>query len=243
MRNIMIKGTFALLSGFLLVGCSDGACCEDGVEKILTTQPKNENRVEQPKRVLVEDQDPNVFVIPNLKPIAIAYANDSLEMIKLCTFESVRFDANSSYDPDGDDSMLSYVWRDMDHLIVSDQSSFQYTYEKQGVYEMTLVVIDDQLQTAVDRVCVLVNMDEEDIPLSAKAGGDRSVNTGEKISLSAHAMCRYDTLTYEWVREGEVLSTEADFEYVFEVGAHALTLTIKDAEDNIAIDRVVINSI
>ncbi len=243
MKKTFIQGTSVLLSAFLLVGCSDGACCEDGVEVLSTLQPNGEERTQEIKKVLVEENSTNEFIIPNLAPKAVAYANDSLEMIKVCACESVQFDASSSYDPDGDDTNLSYLWSDKNDFIINDQSSFEQQYDHQGVYEMTLTVRDDHNATSVDRVCVLVNIDEEYIPLNVHIGGDRNVKAGEKISLFGRAICRNDDLNYAWSVADKLLSTEAVFEHSFEVGEHILTLTIEDSEGNSATDSVVINSI
>lgn len=237
MKNVFIKGTSALLSTFLLVGCGDGACCEDRVRVLTDVQPKGDITV------LVEKKnEPKEFIVPNIVPKAIAHANDSLEMIKISTCASVQYDAGSSYDPDGYDQNLSYAWIDIDSNLMSNEKSFSRRYSKKGLYETTLMVKDEQNLTAIDRVCILVNIDEDDIPLIARVSGDLEVNADEKVSLFGRGVCRDDISKYEWrYDDGILLSSEANFESNFEIGKYTLILTIEDIEGNRATDSVVIN--
>lgn len=243
MKKVLIKGTSAVLAAFLFVGCgSDGACCEEGKTVLLDVQPKGTTTDEPTRTVVFEEKnEPKEFIVPNIAPTAIAHANDSLEMIKISTCETVQYDAGSSYDPDGNDQNLSYLWSDMSSRIVRDESSFKYRYDTKGAYEMTLIVIDEDDLIAIDRVCVLVNIEEEDIPLIAKAGGNMEVTVDEKVSLSGRGFCTDDSLKYEWKEGDEVLSSEAGFERSFEAGKHTLIFTIEDIEGNRATDSMVVN--
>lgn len=242
MKKMLIGGTSVLLSTFLLVGCGAGACCEDGVEVLSDVQPKDTITIEDTKSVIVEERgDSKEFIVQNMAPNAIAHANGSLEMIKISTCQSVHFDAGSSYDPDGNDQNLSYLWSNQNSHIISDESSFDYRYDNKGVYEMTLIAVDEDNLTAIDRVCVLVSMDEDELPLVAKAGGNLEVNLDEKVNLSGRGFCRDDILKYEWKEGDKVLSSDAGFETSFETGKHTLIFTIEDFEGNRAADSVVIN--
>jgi PKD repeat protein len=242
MKNILFGGTSVLLSTFLLVGCGAGACCEDGVEVLSNVQQKSTVSVENTNSATIEERSETTeFIVPNIPPYAIAHADDSLEMIKISTCQTVHFDADSSYDPDGNDQNLSYLWSNKHSLIVSDERSFNHRYDKKGLYEMTLIVVDEDNLTAIDRVCVLVNMDEDELPLIAKAGGNLEVNSNEKVSLSGRGFCRDDILKYEWKEGTNILSSEAGFESSFETGKHTLLFTIEDFEGNRATDSIVIN--
>lgn len=235
MKNVFIQGSSVLLSTFLLVGCGDGACCEDG-KRVLSDNGTIVKKEEQ-------KNEPKDFEVPNIVPTAIAYANDSLEMIKIATCESVHFDGSSSYDPDGNDQNLSYMWSDMNSTIMSNEKSFTHRYDKKGIYETTLVVTDEQNLTANERVCVLVNIDEDDIPLIARAGEDIEINSDKKVSLSGRGICRDDIAKYEWKEGDNLLSLESSFDISFEAGEHTLILTIEDIEGDKAFDSVTINVI
>jgi len=243
MKKIFIKGTSAVLATFLMVGCgSDGACCEEGKTTLLSVKPKGTIIDDDTRTVVLEEKsEPNAFIVQKIAPTAIAHANDSLEMIKISTCKTVHYDADSSYDSDGNDQNLSYQWSDISSGIVSNESSFEYKYKSKGAYEMTLAVTDEDNLTAIDRVCVLVGIDEEDIPLVAIAGGDIEVNTDEKVSLSGRGFCTDDSLKYEWREGDKVLSSESSFESSFEAGKHTLIFTIENLEGDRATDSMVIN--
>ncbi len=101
MQKVFIQGISAVLSTFLLVACSDGACCEDGVIVLSNIQPKGAPMVEdkQTKVIVEEDTSKEPVVVP-LAPKAVAHVNCQREMINVCLYEMVKFDADSSYDPD-----------------------------------------------------------------------------------------------------------------------------------------------
>jgi len=243
MKKVFIQGISAALSTFLIVACSNGACCENDVNVLSSVQLKGTLGVGdiQTKKVTVDENISKYPVVVPLLPKAVAHANCKREMINVCLYAMVKFDADSSYDPDGDSQDLSYAWSNLESYKISNEKSFVTKYDKKGFYETTLKVTDEQNLTAIDRVCVLVEMDALDVPLIAKAGEDAEVLLNEKVSLSGRGVCRNDDLTYAW-REGEILiSTEANFERSFEVGEHTLVLTIKDVEGNSAVDSVVIN--
>lgn len=176
-------------------------------------------------------------------PKAIVQVSGNTKITKTATSKLIQFDAKSSYDPDGNDQNLLYRWINMDSNIISDKKSFIHKYDKKGLYETTLLVTDAQNLTAIDRICVLVDIDKNDIPLIVQTGEDQKVNANEKVSLTGRAVCRDDIAKYEW-REGEkLLSTKANFTSTFKAGKHTLVLTIEDFKGNKATDSVTISTI
>jgi hypothetical protein len=237
MKRIIYIGIL-LVSTLLLVGCgsNEGACCED--EKLILSNitPKG-GIVNEPKKTIQVDKTPKPIA-----PTAIAHANDNLEVLKISKCQAtVNFDANSSYDSDGNSENLSYLWKDSNAQILSDKDSFTKRFVKKGAYEITLIAIDEDNLTSIDRVCVLVNIDETEIPLVAKVSGNLKIKENQNINLSARAICRDDISKYEWRENDKLLSSDRNFVNNLKAGTHTLTLTIEDNQGNRAVDIVDIN--
>ncbi len=58
------------------------------------------------------------------------------------TYEKVLFDASQSSDPDGD--RLTYEWRDENGKLLSTEPAIDRLFTKEGTYNMTLYVTDEQ---------------------------------------------------------------------------------------------------
>ena len=228
MTTLFVKGYslifLTLFVSFILlfIGCSG----QNVKNSLSSTQPKSE----------YTDED----VIPKIAPHAVANINDSLKIVKSRASKLIKFDAQNSYDPDGDDKALSYRWINEDSQTISTEKSFVHKYDKKGLYETTLIVTDAQNLTAVDRVCVVVDMDKSDIPLIVEIQANQVVNANEIVNLTSRTACRDDIVKYEW-RDGEnLLSTKANFTKKFDAGKHKLVLTVEDFRGDRASDSVVV---
>ena len=117
------------------------------------------------KNIILDIQSKDTFktpviTTPMMAPQAIAQVNNNKKIIKASVYQLVRFDAGSSYDPDGNDLNLSYLWTDTNSHKVNNEKTFVRKYDQKGLYEITLTVKDEQNLTTVDKVCVLVGIDE-----------------------------------------------------------------------------------
>jgi hypothetical protein len=168
-----------------------------------------------------------------------AIANGGIGFIEVNASDNVQFTSIGSNDSDG--NITAQVWIDMDFNILSTNGDFNRTFYTEGVYEKTLYVVDDKNATDFDRVCVLVGVSQNDIPLIAKAGFDQNVSIDQNVSLSGRAVCQDNNLTYEWSENGEVLDTNATFvKSDFSVGTHALEFKVFDQNNNYAYDDIII---
>jgi len=251
MKKIFGYTLSVCMATFMLVGCSgsEGACCESAVNATSNLIQKGivENnatkKIEKKVENKVEKEKLKTVTIEAIAPIAVAHANGQYKMIKVSTCKIVTFDADSSYDPDGDSENLSYVWSDLDKKVVSTDSSFEKRFSKKGLYEMTLTVTDEQNLTDVDRVCILSGISEMCMPLLADAGEDRVVKAGKKVTLKGRGICRDDIVKYTWKENGKVISTKDSFDTTLSLGEHTLTLIIEDMEGKTAKTTVVVTVI
>ena len=241
MYNIQkIIKTTALLAGlFGFVGCG-GTCCESDV-------PVNESASPS----VTPSSVPNV-TIPTVTPKGekvekektsmppIAVANDSVGFIEIPPCSTVHFSSDGSTDPDGNDENLTFKWTGIHSCTMSDESSFDHKFGKKGLYETTLTVTDEQNLTAIDRICVLVGINESEIPLIADAGVDQEIGSDQNVTLSGRAVCRDDVASFQW-REGHtVVSNESTFSSDLPLGQHILNLIIEDFAGKKAYDSVVV---
>jgi hypothetical protein len=222
-----------LLTTLLFVGCGstkDNLCCDSEQKSNLTKQPegiKIEPKLE-PKSIKPQ---PPVIVL-----------KDDLFKIKAC--KTVDIDATGSYDPDSNgDHNLSYLWTDIDGKKVSDKPSFTRYYDHRHVDELTLRVTDEQNLTTIDRVCVLVGIDDSEIPLIARVDGKLDITSGKKTDLEARAVCKDsdEIKRYEWKEANTILSNKATLKRVFPTGNHVLTLTIEEITGDIVTSQVIVN--
>ncbi len=227
--------TTALVAGlFGLVGCG-GACCEADVS-ISKGAP-----IEKPS-VVGTGSDVNVPNIEEeitpLPPVVVV--NDGIGLINVDPCDTVNFTSVGTYDPDGDDENLTYQWTSIHGCPMSTESTFEREFGEVGVYEATLTVTDEQNLTAFERLCVLVGIDESEIPLIADAGADFEVSGEQNVTLSGHAVCRDEFIGYKWEENGEIISHTPTFSKIFTEGSHELKLTIEDFAGNKTCDSVVV---
>jgi hypothetical protein len=226
--NIFRLSILALTSS-VFIGCGETSgndCCDEKVSSFVDTQQNkasdNIEKIPNKKKELgiVEEQEPD-----NLPPKAVV--NGNLDLIKIENCEIVSFIGSASNDSDG--TIVSYEWKDSDNKVLSQNPDFNRQFCSSGVYEKTLTVVDDKNAIGIARVCILVNLDEEDIPLSANAGEDKYILEGESVTFTGRAECRSDELSYRWTEEDNTISKQASFtKNDFSVGTHILTLEVSD---------------
>jgi hypothetical protein len=237
-----------LLLGLFLIGCEDEKCCELDKNKISSTDSKNIIKNNEENTLvdlsLIESNETNTepLSIP-IEPNAIAHIDGQRTVIKTTPCKLLDIDASSSYDPDGDNQKLSYIWTNINGYLLSTKKSFVEKYNKKGFDEITLRVTDEQNLTSIDRICVLAGIDESEIPLIVRVEGEHEVKAGEKTYLKGHGVCRNDIVKYEWREFGLLLSNKQILGVTFGEGEHNITLTIEDIEGNQATDYVIVNSI
>ncbi len=223
MKKVFVQGLSLLSITLFLAGCGGGNVKDSSS--------------------LIQSSDIFTNKETNLAPFAIAYANSNTKIFKSATSQLIKFDAKNSYDPDGNNHSLLYQWIDLNSYTISNSRSFVHKYDKKGLYEITLKVTDSQNLTAIDRVCVLVDIDKNKMPLIIKTIENQNVNANEKVKLESRVVCRDDILKYEW-RDGEkLIATKANFTTTFKEGKHTLMLTVVDLNGNKATKSVVINTI
>ncbi|WMW22892.1 PKD domain-containing protein [Methanolobus mangrovi] len=98
---------------------------------------------------LTDTKSAVIEVLPSdLSPIA--HANGPYEVR---TAKKLRFSSTGSYDPDG--TIMSYTWDFGDGNVGIGPSPF-YTYNKAGVYTLTLTITDDAGNIGIDKTTVTV---------------------------------------------------------------------------------------
>lgn len=135
---------------------------------------------------------------------------------------TVRFAADAA-DPDG--SVAAYEWR-VDGEVVSTERSFEHRFETAGDHRVSLTVTDDDGASATASVTVTIQ-GANDPPTATFRNNTVRNNT---VAFRANASDPDgEVARYEWVIDGEVVSTEQSFEYTFEsAGAHEVTLQVTD---------------
>lgn len=139
--DITIKGNYGYIA--------------DGFEGLAIVELSGRS-IEKEKLHTGNDQD------INLPPEAfIEFIGDKLSGDYFQVKNPVYFSARKAFDPDGDD--LSYSWI-IDNNQYSDKESFSYYFDKQGEYEVILVVSDGEESSEATGI---VQVAEIDLPVSA----------------------------------------------------------------------------
>jgi len=89
------------------------------------------------------------------------------------TYQSIVFDASNSYDPDG--SIISYSWSFGDGTTGSD-TLLKHRYNQSGVYNVTLIVTDDDGFTDSDKTTAIIILDSDGDGLSDATEIDLGLN-------------------------------------------------------------------
>jgi len=162
----------------------------------------------------------------NILPTAVATANGKVGFITTTTGETVYFDSNESTDIDG--NIISYIWTDMDHNILSKDPNFKRAFYYSGIYEKTLSITDDKGGVARDRICILVDITKDEIPMMANAGPDIVTTPNTNITLEGRVICKDGNFSYSWSENDKVLANTKSFGKTYEEGVHTVVLEIKD---------------
>ncbi len=169
---------------------------------------------------------------PNHPPIANAGPDQNVSVN-----QTVYFDGGGSYDPDGDS--LTYKWNFGDGTSTDWQnhSNTSHSYNKIGVYTVTLAVRDvshSPLLTDND-ICIIQVFDfKENQPPVADAGPDQNITVGELLNFNGSRSYDPDgiIISYEWTSSiddklgtGKIIQNSKLSE-----GIHTITLEVSDGE-------------
>ncbi len=130
-----------------------------------------------------------VYRAENVPPIAVAKAgifmhgvgvfNDIVDFAK--TGDVITYSAAESYDPDGDDTLMTYEWRLIDSRggninLLGDkyEKTFERTYNEPGTYTAILTVTDERGGYSTWQVDVIVTKSDT---TSTTGGGDDGYST------------------------------------------------------------------
>ncbi len=219
------------LSTFMLLGCEGGdTSSNQQLSPLGTTENarlvlKIDNNTQKQPQKAIETNSTNTTPT-NTLPTAIATANGKSGYISTTIGEPVFFDSNNSSDVDG--NITSFVWTDMDHNILSQDSNFTRTFYYSGIYEKTLNIADNEGGIAYDRLCILVDITKDDIPMIANAGPDIETTPDTNITLEGRVICQDGNYTYSWSENDKILANTKSFTKTYEEGTHTIVLEIID---------------
>lgn len=160
----------------------------------------------------------------NIAPLANAGINQTIEVNK-----SIQITGSGS---DADGTIVAYSWKKQ-NTVIATSASFVYTPSVVGTDILTLTVTDDDGDTAVDNISVIVTA----VPTitnqspTANAGQNISAEVGMGVNVAGTGSDSDGTIaTYEWSSaEGTVLATTPTFVYTpTSVGTDTLTLKVID---------------
>ncbi|PYB68153.1 hypothetical protein DMB44_05380 [Thermoplasma sp. Kam2015] len=136
-------------------------------------------------------------------------------------------------------SPYKYEWY-VNGQALSNSSSFSYSFASPGNYTVEVEITDAVGKTAVSSTTVTVHPDPS---VSAKADYSQ-MDAGYAETFTASGSGGLSPYTYEWVLDGNVISTSASFTYVFNaVGTYTVTVKMTDANgytvsSNVTVDVV-----
>ncbi len=167
----------------------------------------------------------------------VAYAGVD---ITVGTGEPITLDGSGSSDPDG--NLVSYEWRaSSGEDIKSANPILELDSLPIGVYIATLIVTDDQLNTATDTMTITVT--EATAPV-ANAGADQTIKQDDDLHLDGSASRDIDgTITkYEWYDITNPTATTLGAIVTITnlaVGVHTIELKVTDDDGYTGTDRIV----
>ncbi len=148
--------------------------------------------------------------------------------------ETVTLDGSSSSDADSDN--LTYEWSIPSLGLTFDTVTANVTFENTGTYEAFLTV-KDGCSADVDSVIIDVKSGGSNpcagnnAPIPEITPTDSIIKFGESVNFSASGSTDSDAdqLTYEWRIDGNVISTDEEFEFSpTSDGVYTVTLTVYD---------------
>jgi beta-glucanase (GH16 family) len=155
---------------------------------------------------------------------------------------AVLFDGLESTDSDG--VIEKYLWK-ANGVEIGDQASFTTTLST-GNYDIELTVTDDDGTPGTDNFNLSIVDPDNDAPV-AEAGADvliidSDLDGAEEVVLDASASSDEDgdIVSYNWLKEGEIIGTEVEFQSSFALGQHNITLEVTDDDGIVSSDEVVI---
>ncbi len=205
--------------------------------------------------------DPQVLGIvqsPNQKPIAKILVNQvDTNETNITVGDTVSFDASASSDPDG--NIIAYEWRDGNGTLLTKGAKFDRVFDKNGSYEVILIVTDDKQESSQDKILIKVankvildpNPDSTPTNQSPVAKGKvypLEINSMEKVYFQDDGSYDPDgdPITYKWVASnGVVLSYnknwdinipyEAEYDYDNDgIIKSTVTLYVTDSHGNVS---------
>jgi beta propeller repeat protein len=179
------------------------------------------------------DVDEITIIIYNVPPTAAA--GDDITVYE---DELITFDASGSYDTPSDLPMLRYYW-DFGDTLTASGMIVTHTYHELGTYTVALTVKDNDGETDVDTMTVVVM----NVPPTVNAGSDQEI-MGSTVSFYGTA---YDTvsdfplLNYTWsFGDGENgYEPMITHEYPFS-GTYTALLRVIDDDNVVASDSAII---
>ncbi len=106
--------------------------------------------------------------------------------------ENIRFDANESFDPDGE--ITNYTWKDANNTVLSTEKAFTHSFDLPGKYTITLTVIDEDGQTGEASTVINVE-DEHNVSLQSIAISASTQNLEVNETALLTAIGKYDNNT------------------------------------------------
>lgn len=159
--------------------------------------------------------------------------------------ESIYFDASNSNDPDG--NIIFYRWVFGDGESVTNVKSLYHTYEKPGVYNVSLVVIDNNGSSDTETYVITIEKADEVVKLkpNADAGGPYSGRVNTVINFNASASSDKDGMivSYEWEFGDDKNGTGVKTTHTYSSpGEYYAILTVED-DDGLTSTRTVLVTI
>jgi len=151
----------------------------------------------------------------------------------------VTFDGSGSYDDVG---IVNYTWTIPNLSVEMYDVSPVFTFDTPGTYAVELVVTDTLGQTSAPD---WINVTVADVtPPTADAGSDQSVALGSSVTLDGSLSTdNYAVVNYTWTfSDGSAVTLYGvTKQYTFTtLGAHTVTLTVRDAAGLTDTDTVVV---
>lgn len=211
----ILLSSVAILS---LSGCKDDGKSGAGSDRTILT--------EKMPPVAVAEVTPVTAVCPSANPVKVIY------------------NGSKSYDPDGE--IINYNWFvniggsdvPLSTAVKGEIADVcKIVGDKRGSYEIGLTVEDND----GNRVTDLKNVEIVDnMPPSAVAGADRSINLGDSVTLDAKDSSDPDgqIVKYEWKLGSDIKNTVTVTYDNLPVGVHVVTLTVTDDVGKTGTDTV-----
>ena len=163
--------------------------------------------------------------------------------------ETIHLYDDGSYDPDG--QIVSYAWRDMDGILLSDTKRLdrtlyyfpEYDFKHDGTnrYVKTLTITDDDGCSSSKSFTIIVHKKPDtNKPPVVDAGEDQTVAEGTAVTLTAVASdVDGEVVSYIWKEGTNCIGEDASVTLqTLSVGVHFFTVTVTDDKGATASDTV-----